>query len=536
MSGYASGAIIDGVLAADIAAFNEKSDGYLRNIFLNKKTGEYKRYGLRSKILFTPSDWSKFTLTLAQGQTTDNKVRNYNANTQLGPAQATFRPGGLAPSDRGLVSANLPTWFKLTSHSVSLTSEFDLGFADLKSYTGWQYHAAFNNLDRDASNLDIIYSASRVKYRTGQQEFDLSSKPGSKLSWVAGAFFLRDTTYNRETYQKNGAVPVTPNYVYGVTSRSYAGYFDATYQFTEQLFLTGGIRYSHEKLTDYWIDYPGVYGSAPAIYTIPVNSGVTFSSTTPRAVLRYQIDPGTNVYASFSKGFKAGLVNPSAKSTLTIEPEKITAYEIGYKTARSGMRFNASAFMYDYKNLQVSSFTGVSSIITNASNSKIYGVEAQFSGNLTDQLTANLAAAYVHSRYKDFTTAPAFAQNRTTGAFANVVAIASGLQMQRSPIFTASAGLDYKVPLSSGSLTFSGNGYYTSTIYFDPSHQFSQKGYALLGARAVYTTTDGHYSAALYVDNITDTKYLNQVLGGPAVVQQTYGDPRTFGASITLHY
>ena len=89
---------------------------------------------------------------------------------------------------------------------------------------------------------------------------------------------------------------------------------------------------------------------------------------------------------------------------------------------------------------------------------------------------------------------------------------------------------------SNGSLTYSGNGYYTSTIYFDPSHQFSQKGYALLGARAVYTTTDGHYSAALYVDNITDTKYLNQVLGGPAVVQQTYGDPRTFGASITLHY
>src|SRR5205807_1138822 len=111
---------------------------------------------------------------------------------------------------------------------------------------------------------------------------------------------------------------------------------------------------------------------------------------TPRATVRYEIEPRTNVYAAYSRGFRPGTYNGSApvdpRLIAPTRPETITAYEVGFKTARSRLRFDVAAFYYDYKDLNVSVTAptplcptpgncGVVTIFGNAKKAEIYGAD-----------------------------------------------------------------------------------------------------------------------------------------------------------------
>jgi len=62
----------------------------------------------------------------------------------------------------------------------------------------------------------------------------------------------------------------------------------------------------------------------------------TFVGVTPRFSLRDKISANTNVYFTYSQGFKSGLFNasavpvtPSTKAPELVEPEKLDSYEVG---------------------------------------------------------------------------------------------------------------------------------------------------------------------------------------------------------------
>jgi len=526
---YASTGLGDKV-AVDFAGIYERSDGWLRNIVTGRRDGDYERYGLRAKLLVEPSDAVRFTLAFTHNHNRDGKVRGYNAYEGL--SIGTTVPGTVIAQDRGDVSYNGKVDFLLKTYAYQLTGEFDLGFADLTSYTMVRRETGENNLDRDGLFLPYLYSNSQTKYNTFTQEVNLSSKPGGPLSWVAGLFYMKDNNYfpYLKSSTNGGPLVNTPNY--GVKTKSWAAFLDGTYELSDGLFFTAGARYSEEKPNAFY----GLAAGGRVEYTDK------FKRFTPRAVLRWEPDERSSLYASWSNGFKAGVLNPSSFTTVALRPEKINAYEVGYKLASGGIRFDLSAFYYDYKDLQVATFNGVSALVRNAANSRIYGLEGQFSGQLTDQLNVSLGAAYTNAKYKDFENAPYFEQNLdpaspTYGRFANRDGDASGFVMQRSPKFTATANVTYDIPLASGGkITLNANGFYTSTVYFDPTHQFRQDPYAILGLRAGWTSANERFSLGVFGDNVTDAEYRNQVLGGPYSIQSTWGDPATYGVTATLRY
>src|SRR3546814_4339492 len=73
----------------------------------------------------------------------------------------------------------------------------------------------------------------------------------------------------------------------------------------------------------------------------------TFSDVTPRASVRYALSDYANIYFTFSQGFKSGQFNSASFSPVPIEPEKITAYEGGFKFGRGVNTLNVSAYYYD---------------------------------------------------------------------------------------------------------------------------------------------------------------------------------------------
>src|SRR5439155_6128374 len=101
----------------------------------------------------------------------------------------------------------------------------------------------------------------------------------------------------------------------------------------------------------------------------PWHAQDSWSKFTPRATVRYEIAPRTNVYASWSKGYRSGTFNPNPPNTAVdvwtaVRPETITAYEVGFKTARRSLRFDIAGFYYIYKDLHVST-TSVSTACNN---------------------------------------------------------------------------------------------------------------------------------------------------------------------------
>src|SRR5690606_25660724 len=107
----------------------------------------------------------------------------------------------------------------------------------------------------------------------------------------------------------------------------------------------------------------------------------------PRVTVKYTISPDSHVYATYSKGFKSGIFNASTstgpvgpgldpKVLVPVRPETLHSYEVGLKTKpRANLRFNAAAYYYDYKDLQLSTRASGISTLQNASDSTIMGAE-----------------------------------------------------------------------------------------------------------------------------------------------------------------
>jgi iron complex outermembrane receptor protein len=211
------------------------------------------------------------------------------------------------------------------------------------------------------------------------------------------------------------------------------GIFGETYfQFNDKLKLTLGLRYNHDKkstrarttllsngLSSEFASGGAILAPVGAntledalnIATADFDKGlagvqafqersVSFGRMTGRAVLDYQISPDNLVYASYSRGYKSGGINPplSVGSVNDIfKPETVDAFEIGSKNRFGALQLNLSAFYYRYKDLQLSRITARTSVNDNI-DANIYGLEAEAIMAPARNLLVNLSASYLKTK------------------------------------------------------------------------------------------------------------------------------------------
>ena len=207
--------------------------------------------------------------------------------------------------------------------------------------------------------------------------------------------------------------------------KSYGVFGEAYYDVSDKLKVTAGLRFSHDNkrqvarapilswLTPFPLtnanDSPFL-GLYDADETTPGNqsyavASVKFGRLTGRLVVDYQITPDNLVYASYSRGYKSGGINPPIDPVFdinpTFKPESINAFEIGSKNTFAGgaVRLNLSGFLYDYKGLQLSRIVGRTSVNDNT-DARIWGAEAEALFRPTREFQINLSASYLRSRIK----------------------------------------------------------------------------------------------------------------------------------------
>jgi len=560
--GYVTVGLSDRV-AFDVEGQLRKGDGYFTNVIDDdKKVGAYENWSIRTGLKFEVGDNASVLLRYGHSETDDPSLLLTNAyvdrdgssgmlsrvptaaygtnSTANRPLVYYYAPTGTyatKPSEVAFDPA-APVAFTNVSDTYQGTVKVDLGFGDLTSYTQYRKESAVNLEDLDSTALNLFNIYIGIENRTVTQEFLLTSKPGTKLQWTTGLYYFK----NRDTYIVNAAFGPPPYIGFGgssTTTYSYAAFADLTYEITPQLFLTAGARYGHDEVKDAYFKQQFTQIIVPAA-DYPTNR------LTPRLVLRYKPTEMSSVYASYSRGYKAGILNVGGQSTARVAPENIDALEAGYKYDGSRVSFDLASYYYFYKNLQVSSFQAGAASITNAAKARIYGLEGSARYRLTDSFNLSVGAAYTHARYRSFPAAAYYSYCDSTGTSADpalacgaigpgsvtqTVNNSSGYQMPRSPDFTANLGATYRATVADGELTVSGNLYYTSKFYFDSSKQFSQGAYEVLTLRAQWEDPSQRYTVAVFGDNLTDKRYRTQVLSNTLGVGAVWNSPTTWGVS-----
>lgn len=268
-------------------------------------------------------------------------------------------------------------------------------------------------------------------------------------------------------------------------------------------------------------------------------------------MLRYKPTDQASLYASYTRGYKAGILNVGGSSLQPIRPEVIDAFELGYKYDDRVLSLDLAAYYYDYKDLQVSSFQTGKAQIRNAAGSRIYGLEGNLRYRVSEAFTLTAGAAYTNARYRNFANAPVYAYcdpvapatsdmwcvpvalgGAGPGGLTQTTINGSGFHMQRAPDFTGTIGATYKVPLAGGELTLSGNLYYTSKFYHDPTQQFPQGGYELLSARAQWADPSDRFTLAVFGDNITGKRHITVISYNTVGTGAAWNAPATWGVEL----
>ena len=528
-------------LAFDVAGMLTQSDGWIHNITAdNRDAGAYRDYAVRLGLLYTPTDNLSFLLHYYHSGSSDPTNLLFSAYEKNGVPQVygRFIPGSIITTSpyETAYPADQPVDFKLHTNVFQLTAKYDFGVATLTSYTQYRKEYGEQFIQEGFDSVPTLYlDITESDPRTFSQEFLVNSKPGSRLQWTAGAFIF-DYRDLWPTYGSIFGSPMSLLAGSASTNREFAGYFNLTYQLARKWFLTGGFRYTHDEVSEaayYAADFP-----AESYPTLTNNRG------TPRAVLRYQINPQSSVYASFSTGFKAALYDLGAGTKTPVLPESLKAYEIGYKLATPRVRAHISGYFYNYSDLQVESYEVVNNVTValynNAAASRIWGFDGGLDFRIIPALQIHLGAAYTHAIYVDYTAAPTYPEclsaacGNAYGLYLNSSTNASGFDMPNAPRFTGTFSPVYTIGIPGGSsLALSATYYYTSSYYFDSADAFKEHPYSTLGLRAEWTSASGHWSGALYGNNVTDTHYLTQVLPGNFGIGAAWAEPISIGVSVS---
>ncbi|MFA7602720.1 MAG: TonB-dependent receptor [Novosphingobium sp.] len=557
VQGYATTGIAEGI-AVDIEGMYRRGDGWVTNILDgNDNVGKFENWSVRAgvKVEFGPAS---LLLRYQHGDMNDPTSlmsASYN-DPNLGLLTPVLGlPSAIYTIDPDEVALDRQTYFRTKSDVLQATFKVDLGFGDLASYT--QYRSedtdASQNLDNTGlTGADGFQLGLPVNSQTWSQELLLTSKAGPALQWTAGLFYF----YNRDVWQTHVDTFAAPDGSNarlrlggsGTTTESYAAFLDLTYEISPQLFVTAGARYAHDRVTDAYYN--------PRFSTVPSPlASISGDRVTPRVVVRYKPTDRSSIYASFTRGYKAALIdaggtcqnasniptpqNPTGTGFLCndVKPEKIDAYEVGFKHDDRRFGVELSAFYYDYKNLQVSLFLAGQANILNAAESKIYGLDGSIRYELFEGFQLTAGASWIHARYKDFDLAPIYLRDPATGLLDVALTALDDVTMQRTPEFTGNIGARYRTDLGGGQLQLSGNLYYTSEFFFGPSGvQFPQKAYEVLSARAQWTDPSETYTVAVWGDNLTNNRYLTAVQYNTVGMGANWSAPTTYGIELGVKF
>jgi iron complex outermembrane receptor protein len=620
-------------------------------------TNDRKAYNTRGQLLITPSDDLDFLIIA------DYAKRNESCCSAVveypGPFQGLVnvfasnpllggKPGGLGDSPLiGQPGVNrLPNSYvaydnqiiKQNVRDMGISGElnWNVGFGKLTSITAWRDNTVAGGNDVDYTGIDLLSfpdngNANSTDFKQFSEELRLAGKTGS-LNWLVGGFFNNEILTTRtlaaignqfELYVSGvasasigafnpllisqltgnapGATFAGTGYddSYQQTARSFALFTNETWNITQGLDLTVGLRGTEEKktATANFNDTGGGPGcaallpaGAPLLYTPPAVNPKGIGGTTAQLFtigygcfsgldplftgkgfdqsntennlsgtvkLAYRFNEEAMVYASAANGYKAGGYNlsrvtnaPSAADPLGISPnfdthfprETVESGEVGIKTTLfdKTLRLNAAFFYQRYKDFQLNTFTGIQFVVTSLDRVVSKGVDVDFAwATPISGLTLAGGVTQDLTNIDNFGNAlPDFCGGPGNTACTH----RDNDRLSFAPLWSGALSASYLVPLTGTigvrtSVEEKYNSSYNTGSDLDPRK--IQSGFGLLNARIGVGALDESWAVEAWGANLADRYYYAVAFDSPFqynTISSYLGAPRTFGLTLRVKF
>jgi iron complex outermembrane recepter protein len=479
-------------VALRLTGFLEREGGYIDNVLGSRTYGlgdndpltsltvnnsalvgddinSVETYGGRAALRIDLNDnWTSTTTALGQHQEVD------------GPFLYDPRLGDDLKITDYVPTSNKDRWWMISETIQGTVGNFDVVYSGsyfdrrVDSVTDYSYYTvAYDTLegsyytfipDGAGGFVDPtqVFSA-REDYTKETHELRFNSPAENAFRLTAGIFYQQQSNHDQPDFFIPGlaAAPPTinPTPIPGFgdslfirrlnrVDNDQAVFGEASYDFSEQLTLTAGLRLFRAENTlrgfsGFAGNIAGCFGPATAGGPCDnIDKSFQEESETHRLSLSYDIDDDRMIYATYSTGYRPGGVNRRAEIPPYVA-DTISNYEVGWKTQSPDhrIRFNGAVFFQQWQDLQFGlaplGFNGVT-FTFNAGEAEVKGVEADFAADFGD-FTLSASASYIDAALTaDFCS---------FDAGGNPTCTPSGTQLPVQPDFKGTATARYNFTL-----------------------------------------------------------------------------------------
>lgn len=481
----------------------EDSDGLVENINPTGNDSDHEYSSFRLNTVWDASDRTTVSTTLfytEEEQGTDATVPTgvLDIDTIATLASATFPsanldPGtGLYPKNRNKVNRNADESNEQESlvGIINVAHEFN-DTTTLKWVTGFIDAELERDFDQDQTGIDLFERHNEYEGFSWSTEFRVEIAEDD-FDLVAGVLYAQDDQdqenqvlakdFTASFNGESGFLPPFPrdlpllNNKRNFEVESLAFFADYTWHVDDKWDLIFGGRYTRDTITN-GLSAGGIgptctpgttpacavnsFGFFQSFVSSPrpaVESEEDFSDFAPRFVARYNVSDDTNVYASISKGYKAGGAsvgndtnNNDAPINVKYDKETLWNYELGLKTEfwDNRLRLNAAIFHLKWEDLQLEAFRfltvgNVNSLFEqtiNVDEATATGAEVEFIAAITEGFTLSGGFGYLDSEIEKSDPA------QITGGF---IVNLEGLDVPKAPEFTANLSAEQRWQIDAG--------------------------------------------------------------------------------------
>lgn len=579
--------LVSDVLLSRVAFSSDNSDGYVFNATRGEFLSGLEALNFLGSLRYRPLDDLTFDVTGTWSRSRSNGRGGRCVYVQETGLQ-NLVPGWTDECRRSRpfeIDSDVAQLVDIESYGAWGTAQWDIGpmgiveDATLKSITAWREQRFRSRQDSDGTSFAVIELSSTGggplggypdRARQISQELQLNAEAlDGRLAFVGGFFaYWEKADSGRMQIAFPGVLNRYARNEIQTDNWNWALFSQASYDATDWMSLTAGLRYTEEKkelaARNRNID-PATGAPLPVMPLVEGDSSAIFTAWTPTASIALSVPDdwlGTvgldhfMGYFTYARGFRGGGFNALGQTeTGRLEPfapEFLDSFEIGAKTIGFEQRLtlNLSFFLAKYDDIQVTSIRdigdpdddGVPNIIQltlNAAEATTRGMELEANAIPLDGLLVNGSVGLLDSRFDEFIG---------INDLNNEPIDRSGQSFNETPRWQTFLAVQYSLPIDAGDTRWL-TGWvtprlewaYQSEIHFQgPELEAGiRSGFNLLNARLSFTFFDERAQVALWSRNLTDEAYFGNstpVANFFGLTLQYYQPPRTFGGELSFRF
>jgi len=350
---------------------------------------------------------------------------------------------------------------------------------------------------------------------------------GDKLQWQTGVFYSTEEGTDLDDVAGSGQVTAAEN-------NTIAIFGQGTYNITDRLSFTGGVRYTDET-----------------------RRLAQIASNTEN--LDYEVFDDVLAYASISRGFRSGALDDDTIDQVVtdpnigvedviVDPEFVLNYEVGLKADlfANTLRWNTALFFSDYTDIQVQVFdqnvVDVNmvpiNVLANAGEATIFGLESEVTFAPNEDITLGGTIGLTFADFDEFLdeTSPGVFDDRSDEAIGGPeVQLSAFGRYEKDLTQDIRAGLQINYQFRGDEELLTGA---DLDIFDDPS-QGTLDSYSLVNGQLDFDI--GGFgkgtNIAFYANNLLDNEFDSSgfatvILGFLDLAQRIPGSPRTYGVRV----